>query len=222
MQRERGRRSRRMIVSFNRKDRQQRRLSRAESWRHVQAGGSLSFLGAEVITRIALPGENFFLAESRAYTTPTLYFSPPHPLATLLSSRTAHARRELFACMDRARHVNREHRRHFSFFLSLSPFFPRNVEFHGSRHTALFHFLAAYSRGENKTAGIFQTYWPGDECTPRPEVFLYFAQFHSSRIYGVTRERYTHVSEKMVEDSRAFHLLKGRFKNYYFYRFYEK
>lgn len=137
MQRERGRRSRRMIVSFNRKDRQQRRLSRAESWRHVQAGGSLSFLGAEVITRIALPGENFFLAESRAYTTPTLYFSPPHPLATLLSSRTAHARRELFACMDRARHVNREHRRHFSFFSLSLPSFPATQSFTG-RGTPLF------------------------------------------------------------------------------------
>lgn len=158
---------------------------------------------------------------SRVYNPHPLFFSSASPRNPLVVSHGACSARIVCVhgprspCKPRAPQT-------FFFFFSLSPFFPRNVEFHGSRHTALFHFLAAYSRGENKTAGIFQTYWPGDECTPRPEVFLYFAQFHSSRIYGVTRERYTHVSEKMVEDSRAFYLLKGRFKNYYFYRFYEK
>ena len=168
---------------------------------------------------------------ARTQPPPLLFLSSP--LATLLSSRTAHAQRELFAYMDpadcRARHVNREHRRHFSFFslspslpLSLSPFLslPATQSFTG-RGTPLFSTFSRRIRAARiKRLAYFRLIGRGDECTPRPEVFLYFAQFHSSRVYGVTRERYTRVSRKMAEDSRAFHLLKGRFENYCFHRFY--
>lgn len=151
----------------------------------VEAGGSLSFLGAEVITRIArCPRETFrWPSLARTQPPPLFVFLPSPPLVYV------HACATRIVCVHGPRPCKpREHRRRFlPPLLEIHPFPctpPPPSYWQRTVSQVAAHRSFPLSRGENKTAGIFQTYC--DECSLGRKSFpLFRAVFHSQPVYGV-------------------------------------